>query len=101
MPRQGVLTILLLSLFALSVTAQRTKYPTKPFPTFEDYLVIGSQTPAVKIIGMDRGEFKESLVHFRQRIRDAAKSGPNFAGHYSIVGCSCGLVSLTLTADHV
>jgi hypothetical protein len=32
----------------------------------------------------------ESVVHFRTRIRNGMKAGPNFGGHYTLIEIGCG-----------
>jgi hypothetical protein len=55
-------------------------------PKFEDYSVsenFSGQPAAAKIFGRD-------ARMYRTRITEGAKSGPNFAGHYTIVKWGCG-----------
>ena len=68
----------------------------KQVPQFNDYPVLDAPNQTGKIIGIDRGDFKETPAQFRSRLRAAAKSGPNFAGHLAIVGVSCGMICLNL-----
>jgi len=65
-----------------------------PAPKPEDYPVskIFSGTPAApKLV-------TEGQRRFQTMIRDAAKSGPNFAGHYAIAewGCGTGCVQIAV-----
>jgi hypothetical protein len=66
-------------------------------PKFKDYLIkeIFQGTPAAPKI--NTGSFK----NMRTRIREGAKAGPNFAGHYTLifVGCGAGAVCLSAIAD--
>jgi len=73
------------------VAAQR-----KRLPRFGDYRVAGARNEIGKIIGIDRGDYKETTAQFRKRVRAAANSRPNFAGHLAIVGVSCGMICLNL-----
>lgn len=62
-------------------------------PRFEDHRV-PTPLPARKgsaFIGR-AGQYDrdETAAHFHSRIWKAAKHGPDFAGHYAIVGISCG-----------
>ena|SRR2546429_3487058 len=81
--------ILMTSYFGIA--AQR-----RQVPQFNDYSVVGAPNQIGKIIGIHRGDFKERPAQFRSRVRAAAKSGPNFAGHLAIVGVSCGMICLNL-----
>lgn len=67
-------------------------------PKFEDYLVgeIFQGIPALPKINTSP-EFR----NMRTRIREGAKTGPNFAGHYTLifVGCGAGAVCLSAIAD--
>ena len=64
------------------------------YPTFEqfhvDKLFTGKASPPVIRTADDR--------MFRTMIREGAKDGPNFAGHYTIVlwGCGAGCVSVAV-----
>jgi hypothetical protein len=67
--------------------------PQGTAPRLEDFPVKGEflQRPAQPVItANDR--------HFRTQIQEAAKKGPNFAGHYTIVdwGCGSGCVSFVV-----
>lgn len=80
----------MLAVNSLTVAAQR-----KRLPRFDDYRVAGARNETGKIIGMDRGDIGKEK-QFRGRLRTAAKSVPNFAGHLAIVGVSCGMICLNL-----
>jgi hypothetical protein len=58
----------------------------KPLPKFEDFKVteVFKGAPAVPVL---RTSWQRS---FRTRIREGAKGGPNFAGHYMIARWGCG-----------
>ena len=64
------------------------------FPSFDQYRVTqvfsGKPAPPVLKTPQDR--------MFRTMIREGAKDGPNFAGHYTIAqwGCGAGCVSMAL-----
>ena len=70
----------------------------KDAPKFEDYLVkeIFQGKPALPKI-YTSPEFR----NMRTRIREGARTGPNFAGHYTLifVGCGAGAVCLPAIAD--
>jgi hypothetical protein len=93
MPRK-IFATLAIGLFACSVVGAGAR---KRSPEFDDYRVPRAPNVVGKIIGMDRGDLNETGAQFRQRIRNAAKAGPNFAGHLAIVGWSCGMICLNLT----
>lgn len=67
-------------------------------PKFEDYLTkdIFQGVPAIPKINTS-SEFR----YMRTSIKEAAKTGPNFAGHYTLIftGCGSGAVCLTAIAD--
>ena len=67
-------------------------YQNGRLPTFEDYPVRNSEQKSGEIIGLGRSEERESTSRFKQRIRQAAKKGANYAGNYAIVGWSCGMI---------
>lgn len=70
----------------------------KNAPKFEDYLIKDTfqGQPAIPKVNT-RSEFR----YMRTSIREGAKAGPNFAGHYTLifVGCGGGAVCLTAIAD--
>jgi len=101
MLRKVLATITLLVVIAPALAAQRVKSPKTLLPKFDDYPVSGSPRTTEKIIVIYKMEFKETPAHFRNRIREAAKIGPNFVGHYTIVGWSCGMICFNLTVVDV
>ena len=81
-------------LFILFLAAQLATQATSGLPEFEQFKVseIFKGTPAqprLKTAGQRR---------FRTMIRDGAKKGSNFAGHYAIAewGCGSGCVSIAV-----
>ena len=70
-------------------------------PRFEYYSLGRQQKNLGEIIGISRPDSNESTAQFRKRIREAAGKGPNFAGHYSVVGWSCGMICINLTVVNV
>src|ERR1051326_4698381 len=67
----------------------------KPLPRFESFQV---PTPlkkrkAAAVIGRQENQ---TDAEFQGHIRAAAKEGPDFAGHYAIVGWSCGMVCVNM-----
>lgn len=82
----------LLLLLALAFAGQ-----TAAPPSFDQYSVTGTftGTPAQPVL-KTRGQRT-----FRTMIRDAAKQGPNFAGHYTIAqwGCGAACVSMAVIDD--
>jgi len=62
---------------------------TPPFKeTFEQYAVSVYQGPGVQ---PDFAGAQKPYANYRTRITNGVKSGPNFAGHYSLVLFGCGL----------
>jgi hypothetical protein len=58
---------------------------------FEDFRVptpIPERKDIATIASPD--DWRETTDHIKQRIRDAAKDGPGFAGHYAVVKWTCG-----------
>jgi len=70
-------------------------------PRFEDYSPGRQSKNLGEIIGINRPDSSESTAQFRKRIREAARKGPNFAGHYSVVGWSCGMICINLALVNV
>jgi hypothetical protein len=66
-------------------TIRASDLPKNP-PTFSDYSVL---VFAGKLAEPDVNSYPRSRL-FRSKIREGAKRGPNFAGHYTIVGWGCG-----------
>jgi len=84
-------------LFLLVILLAQTSAPSRPIesmPRFESYPVVEKfkGTPARPIL---RTSEQRS---YRTRIREGAKKGPNFAGHYTIVewGCGSGCLSIAI-----
>jgi hypothetical protein len=73
--------ILVLIVCFASISAQQ-----KPLPRFQDYAVKGiykGKTASVKLAG-------SSARMFRTMLRENAKGGVNFAGHYILATWGCG-----------
>lgn len=61
--------------------------PTSPVPAFEAMPAVSKWTkPPVTVDLRSNPRARQ----FRTALRNGAKSGPNFAGHYTIVGWGCG-----------
>ncbi len=60
-------------------------------PRFEDY---PAQAETVRPVPVDLKGNAEAR-RFRTMLRDGAAEGPNFAGHYTIVGWGCGAACLS------
>jgi hypothetical protein len=98
MPKEALLVMVLLVAISSTVAAQRQRHPKKPLPKFDDYSVGGSPATFGKIIVIYKMQFgDETASQFQNRIRAAAKVGANFAGHYAIVGWSCGMICYQLS----
>lgn len=69
-------------LIAGTVFGQKTR-----FPRFEDYPVKQRFTGKPALVNL-RSDPKARL--FRTMLREGAKKGPNFAGHYTLVTWGCG-----------
>ena len=65
-------------------------------PSFAEYRVPSRSRLAGQIVGIGRLEPQESSKQFNNRSRKAARGQSNFAGHYAIVGWSCGFVCVNL-----
>jgi hypothetical protein len=74
-------------LIALCLLTGSSVAQKKPFPHFEDYRVSATfkGKPAPAKIESHRARL------YQTRIREGAKEGPNFAGHYTIVTWGCGV----------
>lgn len=79
----GLTRLGLLLLFASSVFAQETG----ELPRFENYKVRGKfeGIPAKPVLKTRRARL------YKTRITEGAKSGPNFAGYFTVVGWGAGL----------
>jgi len=83
---KDVFVLLLLTIGVAVASAQEEeKQPVWAF-RFQDYAVkdVFKGQPAPPILGRD------GWWSFRTRIRYGAAKGPNFAGHYTVVGWGCG-----------
>jgi hypothetical protein len=89
-----LISILFSSLFPLRVLANG-QVPQK-HPRFEDYPVKSNSErgPAASIY---RARDISSAEEYAQKMREAAKEGPNFSGHYAIVTSSCGMICVNLS----
>src|SRR5262245_17699393 len=77
--------------FCLLASLSPTVGQVKTTPRFEDFPAQPSHNrPAPALVG--------KADAFRTRIRDGAKAGPNFAGHYTgvTVGCGSGCMSFVV-----
>ena len=101
MQKHLVITTSALLLFAASQALVLGQAKESQLPRFEDYLVNRSNKALGEIIWIGRPDADESDAQFRKRIRDAARKGPNFAGHHSIVGSSCGMICINLVVVNV
>lgn len=70
-------------------------------PQFEDYRIGKLQTKHGELIRIDKPRFDESTTQFAKRIRRAGKKGPNFAGHYAVVGWSCGMICINIAIVNI
>src|SRR5215472_4297169 len=79
---------------AVRLEAQQTEQIPNWSSKFEDYAASADfkGKPAAPILATKGDRM------FRTQIRDAARKGPNFAGHYTIAewGCGSGCVSLAV-----
>src|SRR5580704_11905725 len=59
----------------------------QPLPKFSDYPASGEaiEKPAAPVLASD-----PESARFASEIRDQARTGPNFAGHLTVVGWGCG-----------
>ena len=69
---------------------------SRPTPRFADYPAASSQRVFGEVVGISRPEETEAEAAFNNRLRKAAKNRPNFAGHYAIIGWSCGMICVNL-----
>ena len=91
-----VTTILAVSTVIFTFTPLVLSRQLRPTPQFDDYPVATSRRVHGEVIGVGRPAETEADSTFRNRLRKAAKAGVNFAGHYAIVGWSCGMICVNL-----
>src|SRR5437667_12840019 len=102
MPRLALILFGLIIGASSLALGQRQRHATKSLPTFDHYAINTVSATTGKIIVIPKMQFgSETESQFRHRIRVAAKSGPNFAGHYTIVGWSCGMICYQLAVVDV
>jgi hypothetical protein len=82
--KRTIMLVGLFSLFCGNAVAQRKR--SQP-PRFEDYRV-GERFTGIPAAVDLRSHPKARL--FRTMLREGAKKGPNFAGHYTVVTWGCG-----------
>ncbi len=80
--KRTILLAGLLVFFCGTAVAQRRRPPG-----FEEYPVAGKFTGTPAVVDL-RSHPKARL--FRTMLREGAKRGPNFAGHYTVVTWGCG-----------
>ena len=82
----GLAVVVLLVLRGFSTRTGLAAGKNLAIPQFERYKVtrIYKGKPAVPILRTPKDR------EFRTRIRDGAKEGPNFAGHYTVIIIGCG-----------
>ena len=76
--------------------ARQRRARTRRLPQFEAYRVRGAPEKRGQIIGIGRPESNEPAAHFYERLHGAVKAGANFAGHYAVVGWSCGMICINM-----
>lgn len=96
------LSLLLMTLLSLSQQQIPSSAQTSPtritkLPRFRDYPASNTNKRFGEVIAIDRWTEEESMANYNKRIRRAAKKGTNFAGHYAIVGSSCGMICVNLS----
>jgi hypothetical protein len=98
MIRINISIILILAFFSLQISAN--KPVSQKYPRFEDYPV-KSQAERGPAASIYRARDISSAKEYAQKAREAAKEGPNFAGHYAIVTSSCGMKCIDLSVVNV
>jgi hypothetical protein len=90
LPMSVLVTVLLL--VSNGSTGSRRQSTKTSFPRFEDFPV----TPRFR--GKPAEPALTKRQAFRTRIQEAARKGPNFAGHYTVAewGCGSGCVSIAI-----
>jgi hypothetical protein len=85
--KSAILVGLVVCAFAAHGAAQARKARAeRPAPRFEDYPARGIYKGPVARVRLDS---KQARM-FRTRLREDSRSGPNFAGHYTVVIWGCG-----------
>src|SRR4051794_22977646 len=85
-----ILPVLSINGFEAKSVAQQ-----KPVPQFESFQVSVPLPKRTTPVVIGRLE-SQTDAEFKQQIVSAAKGGPDFAGHYAVVGWSCGMVCINL-----
>jgi hypothetical protein len=102
MPRLALILLGLIVGVPSAALGQHRRHVTRSLPTFDQYAVNAAHATTGKMIVITKMQFgSESDSQFQNRIRAAAKAGPNFAGHYAIVGWSCGMICYQLAVVDV
>ncbi len=78
-----------IGLFVASVIASTSSYAQSPLPEFSTYLVPKNEVFKGTPAAVDLSNY-EGANTYRTKLREGAKSGPNFAGHYTVVSFGCG-----------
>jgi hypothetical protein len=97
--KQTVIQIIIISISVsalLPLWVSANKQVSQRYPRFEDYPVKShaERGPSASIY---RARDISSAEEYAQKVRAAAKEGPNFAGHYAIVTSSCGMICVNLS----
>jgi hypothetical protein len=66
-----------------------TVYADAVLPNFSQYKIQDSEKMTEKPAPVDLSSY-EGARTYRTKLREGAKAGPNFAGHYTIVTYGCG-----------
>lgn len=78
------------TLFLMSIMLNITpSYGEKALPDFSQYKVKTTDVMKGKPKPVDLSSYKGAKT-YRTKLREGAKAGPNFAGHYTIVTYGCG-----------
>jgi hypothetical protein len=86
-------TILALATLSSTCLQRNATAEEKAPPRFLDLRVPRPRLKRTTPANIGRPE-NETDAQFNKRIRDAGKGGPNFAGHFAIVGWSCGWICI-------
>ncbi len=71
----------------MAVKKESPNPQNRNLPQFEDYPVFGDFHGNPAKVDLSSHSYART---FRTRLRDGAKKGPNFAGHYALVCWGCG-----------
>lgn len=64
-------------------------YGEATLPNFSQYIIKGTDSFKGKPKPVNLSSYKDAKT-YRTKLREGAKAGPNFAGHYTIVSFGCG-----------